>query len=55
MTLAATPVSTAAEQQHDYDDNQEQFHGRPPLTQGDIVGPQARRSTGRAMGAKSIF
>jgi hypothetical protein len=31
MALAATPVSTAAEQQHQYDDNQEQFHGEPPL------------------------
>jgi hypothetical protein len=31
MTLAATPVSAAAEQQHDYDDDQEQFHGEPPL------------------------
>jgi hypothetical protein len=30
MALAATPVSAAAEQQHDYDDNQEQFHGKPP-------------------------
>jgi hypothetical protein len=31
MALAATPVSAAAEQQHEYDDNQEQFHGKPPL------------------------
>jgi hypothetical protein len=31
VTLAATPVSAAAEQQHDYDDDQEQFHGDSPL------------------------
>jgi hypothetical protein len=34
MTSAATPVSTAAKQQHDYDDNQEQFHGTSPLMVG---------------------
>jgi hypothetical protein len=28
VTLAATPVSAAAEQQHDYDNDQEQFHLR---------------------------
>jgi hypothetical protein len=32
MTLAATPVSATAEEQQDHYDNQDQFHGNPPLT-----------------------
>jgi hypothetical protein len=31
MTLATPPISAAAEQQQEYDDNQEPFHGKPPL------------------------
>jgi hypothetical protein len=31
MTAAATPVSAAAEQKHDHNDNQYQFHGISPL------------------------
>jgi hypothetical protein len=31
MTAAATPVSAAAEQKHDNDDDQYQFHGISPL------------------------
>jgi hypothetical protein len=30
-TSTATPVSAAAEQQYDYDDNQNQFHCDSPL------------------------
>jgi hypothetical protein len=32
MTLAAPPVSATAEEQHEDDDNQNHFHGKPPLT-----------------------
>jgi hypothetical protein len=32
MTLAATPVSATAEEQHEDYDNQNHFHGKPPLT-----------------------
>jgi hypothetical protein len=32
MTAAATPVSAAAEQQHDHNDDQNQFHEISPLT-----------------------
>jgi hypothetical protein len=32
MTLAATPVSTTAEEQHEDYDNQDHFHGKTPLT-----------------------
>jgi hypothetical protein len=31
MTSTATPVSAAAEQEHYYNDNQDQFHGISPL------------------------
>ncbi len=31
MTLAATPVPAATEQQQEHDDNQNQFHGKSPL------------------------
>jgi hypothetical protein len=31
MTATATPISTATEQEHEYNDNQEQFHGISPL------------------------
>jgi hypothetical protein len=31
MTATATPVSAATEQEHQYNDNQEQFHGISPL------------------------
>src|SRR5450759_3585327 len=34
ITSTATPVSTATEQQNDYDDYQEQFHGNGPFRQG---------------------
>ena len=32
MTLAATPVSATAEEQYEDYDNQDHFHGKPPLT-----------------------
>jgi hypothetical protein len=31
MTSAATPVSAAAEQEHEHNDNQDQFHDISPL------------------------
>jgi hypothetical protein len=31
MTATATPISAATEQEHEYNDNQEQFHGISPL------------------------
>jgi len=31
MTSTATPISAATEQEHEYNDNQEQFHGISPL------------------------
>ena len=31
MTSTATPISAATEQEHDQNDNQDQFHGIPPL------------------------
>jgi hypothetical protein len=31
ITSTATPISAAAEQQQDYDDNQKHFHGKSPL------------------------
>jgi hypothetical protein len=44
ITSTATPISAAAEQQHDYDDNQKHFHGKSPLMVmcGNAVDPQAR-------------
>jgi hypothetical protein len=32
MTSTATPISAATEQEHYHNDNQDQFHGIPPLT-----------------------
>jgi hypothetical protein len=31
MTSTATPISAATEQEHYHNDNQDQFHGIPPL------------------------
>ena len=31
ITSSSTEVSAAAKQQHQYNDNQDQFHGKPPL------------------------
>jgi hypothetical protein len=31
MTSAASPISAAAKQQHQYDNNQDQIHGKSPL------------------------
>jgi hypothetical protein len=56
MALAATPVSAAAEQQHDYADNQEQFHGKPSVDGAATpVGPQARSSFVKQRAQNQIF
>jgi hypothetical protein len=47
MTAAATPVSAAAEQQHDHNDNQNQFHRISPLT--------ARTSIAAHLGINGVF
>jgi hypothetical protein len=31
VAATATPVSSAAEQQHEYDDNQDHLHWKPPF------------------------
>jgi hypothetical protein len=55
MTLAATPISTAAEQQHDHDDNQEQFHGTSPLMPGRHRWPAGSPFNWSSNGRKTDF
>jgi hypothetical protein len=45
MTPATPPVSAAAEQQHQHNDYQDQFHGKSPLMVFDGVGIICRAPT----------
>ena len=45
MTSTATPVSATTEQEHQYNDNQKQFHGISPLMPNGIICRVANYST----------
>jgi hypothetical protein len=54
VAATATPVPSATEQQQDYDDDQNQFHGKPPfrMMRGDAAA-QRRAVTYLTDGLKS--